>query len=100
MTTPSYDVGDMRRLGVAFADSAGTAVDPTTVTFTIRAPSGTVTSYTYGTDAELVKTGTGAYYVDWTIAAAGRYAYRFAGSGDITTAEGDEFYARRNESAG
>lgn len=97
MTTPAYDVGDQRRLSVAFADSAGTAADPGTVTFAIRAPSGTVTSYTYGTDAQLVKSGTGAYYVDWAIAAPGRYTYRFAGSGTLTAAENGEFYARRVE---
>ena len=97
MTTPAHDIGDLRRLSVAFTDSGGTAGDPDAVTFTLRTPDGTVTTYTYGTDAELVRSGTGAYYVDWTIAQAGRHVYRFAGAGTLTAAENSEFYARRNE---
>ena len=28
MTTPAHDIGDLRRLSVAFTDSGGTAGDP------------------------------------------------------------------------
>ena len=97
MTTPAYDVGDLRRLTVTFTDSAGSAGDPAAITFRLRAPDGTVTAYVYGTDAELVRTAAGVYYVDWTCAKPGRHAYRFEGVGTLTTAEGGEFYVRRNE---
>lgn len=97
MTTPSYDIGDTRRLTATFTNLAGTETDPSTVTFKIKLPDGTVTTYVYGTDAELVRSGAGVYYVDYSITQAGRYSYRFEGTGTVATAENSEFYARRNE---
>jgi hypothetical protein len=97
MPTAVYDIGDKRRLTVTFTNSAGTDTDPTAVIFKIRLPDGTVTSYTYGTDAELVKSATGIYYVDWTIAAGGRHSWRFEGTGTVTQAAEQDIYARRTE---
>lgn len=74
-----FDTGDKVRLSAAFTDISGAAQDPGGVTFKIRAPDGTTTSYVYLTDAALVKDSTGNYHVDWVIATAGRYRYRFAG---------------------
>lgn len=79
-----FDVGDKVRLSAAFQDIDSVAQDPGGVTFTLRAPDGTLTSYTYGTDAALVKDSTGNYHVDVVVAAAGRYRYRFAG---VTTGQ-------------
>ena len=50
----SYDVGDVVRCWGAFANSAGTAVDPTAVLCKVRKPDGTITTFTYGVDAALV----------------------------------------------
>jgi len=74
-----YMVGTKVRLSAAFADVADAAQDPGGVQFKIRAPDGTVTTYVYGTDAQLVKDSTGNYHVDWLIAASGVHRYRFAG---------------------
>lgn len=80
----SYDQGDRVRLTATFR-SYGVAVDPSALTFRIVGPS-TDTTYTYPTDAQLVKDSVGNYHVDFTIpatgkTAAGRYAYRFTGTG-------------------
>lgn len=98
MTTAAYDIGDLRRLSVAFKDINGAAADPTTVTFRMRKPDGTVTTYVFGTDSELVKDSVGNYHVDWTFALAGRHVWRFEGSagGPVTTEEQDA-YTRRKE---
>jgi len=97
MTTIAYDVGDSRRLKATFKDTAGTIADPTTINFKIREPDGVETTYVFGTDSELVKEGTGIYYVDWTMAKPGRHIGRFIGTGNIIGTENYEFYARRKE---
>lgn len=99
MTTEAHDIGDLRRLTVTFTNLAGTITDPTAVNFSIRKPDGTATAYVYGTDAELVKSTTGVYYVDFALTLPGRHVYRWVGTGAVETAETGEFYARRNEAA-
>ena len=99
MPTPSYDLGDMRRLTVTFTNLAGFVADPTGVSFSIRNPDGTATAYVYGTDAELVKSAVGIYYVDFAITLVGRHVFRFSGTGAVSTSETGEFYAKRNEAA-
>lgn len=79
MTISVFQVGDKARLSAAFTDAAGTAADPGGVQFKLKSPSGAVTTYVYGTDAEVVKDSTGNYHVDWLIAAAGRHYYGFYG---------------------
>lgn len=59
----------------------GVVTDPTTVTAIISEPDGTETTYVYGTDAELVKDSTGVYHVDISAMTAGRWVYRFEGTG-------------------
>ena len=52
-------------------------------------PSGTVTVYTFGVDAELVKASTGVFYVDWTFLLAGDHYWRMEGTGAVTAAAED-----------
>lgn len=99
MTTAVHDPGDLRRLGVTFTNLAGVITDPDAVTFSIRNPAGAIVTYVYLTDAALVRTTTGVYYVDFAITLPGRHVYRWAGTGAVATAETGEFYARRNEAA-
>jgi len=82
----SYDIGDLVRCTATFTDSAGDAIDPTAIVFRIKLPDDTTTVYTYGTDAELVKSATGVYYVDYTTVAAGTLDYRFEGTGAAVAA--------------
>ena len=97
MTTDVHDIGDLCRLITTFKDSAGTVTDPTGVTFSVKAPSGTVTTYVYGVDGQLGKTSTGVYYVDFTPAQSGRHIYRWVATGAIVTSESNDLYVRRNE---
>jgi hypothetical protein len=84
-----YDIGDKVRSSVVFANSAGTSTDPTAVTFAWRIGDGTVTTYTNGVDAELVKDDTGDYHVDLTLATAGVYYVRWLGTGTVASADED-----------
>lgn len=91
-----YDKGDKVRVTGTFTDSAGTAVDPDVVRFVVRNPRGVETTYLYGTDAALVKSATGIYYVDVSADVEGKWYYRYystgsgqaAGEGSFTVAFG------------
>jgi hypothetical protein len=88
----SYDKGDVIRLSAVFTNSAGTAIDPAVVLFSFINPAGTQTTYTYGTDAELVKDSTGNYHVDVDADTEGLFYYRFYSTGTgKAAAEGQLF---------
>ena len=91
----AYTVGTLVRLQATFTVS-GTVTDPTAVTFKLRDPIGTVTTYVYGTDAQLVKSATGVYYVDYTTAAEGLHAWRMTGTGTVVAAEEQQFRVRES----
>lgn len=82
----TYDVGDQIKLTASFTNSSNVAADPTTVTVKTKSPAGTTTTYVYGTDNEVVKAGTGSYYILLTLSSAGMWYVRFAGTGAIVAA--------------
>ena len=92
----SYDRGDLTRLSVTFTDplDGDMPINPTTVTCQVRAPDGTVTTYTYGEDAEVVQDGAGKYHLDLLITASGAWHYRWAGTGACTAADEVTFRVR------
>lgn len=71
--------------------SGETYVDPTTITFKTIDPNGTEASYTYGTDTEVGKSGTGQYYARITPNAGGRWQYRWetTGANTVVAKEGN-----------
>lgn len=83
-------VGSLVRLQVTFTNAAAAAADPTAISLKVQKPDGTETTYTYAL-AELMKSGTGIYYRDVTIDAAGAWYYKFAGTGAIVAAAEDSF---------
>lgn len=90
----TYDVGDVVRIQAAFDNAASVPVDPGVVTFKIKTPAGTTTTYVYGTDAAVVKTGTGRYYVDYVATMEGRHEVRYAGTvSNIAAGESHFFVA-------
>lgn len=93
----AYDVGDLVRCTGTFTDADGTATDPDTVVFKVKDPSANTTSYTYDTDAEVIKSATGVYYVDVDLDEAGTWWYRFEATGAGQSAAEDNFYARQSQ---
>lgn len=88
----SYFKGQGVRCYGSFAAEDGTTLtDPTTITFKVKNPAGSTTTYVYGTDAQLVKIGTGRYRVDVTANAAGLWTYRFEGTGAVVAADEQTF---------
>jgi hypothetical protein len=84
---PQFDIGDGVRFKTDIRDLTGALADPTTLICRIADPSGNVTVYTFGVDAELVKDATGQYYVDQVIDEAGLWRYRFEASGNLNSHE-------------
>jgi len=92
-----HDKGDTVRCTGTFTDSDGTAADPTAVLFQFKDPSGNAATYTYGTDAELVKSGIGVYYVDVDADEAGTWVYRFYATGTGKSAAQSTFGIKKSE---
>lgn len=93
----NIDIGDVYRVSVAFADTEGVAGDPAAVTCRLKRPGGLVSVYVYGTDAEVIKSGVGSYYVDVTVNAAGGWSYRWEGvGGGLTAADEQLFYVKKS----
>lgn len=77
----AMNVGQAFTHRAEFRDVDGALVDPASVTWTGRDPSDVDTVYVYGTDVELVKDSTGLYHVNGVLSAAGRWYFKFDGSG-------------------
>lgn len=91
----TYDIGDGIRLNAAFTVS-DVATDPTTITLKLKDPSLNSTSYTYAL-ATVDKNSTGNYYKDVTLDEAGRWFYRWEGTGAVIAATEVLFYVRLSE---
>jgi hypothetical protein len=86
-----YSMGDLVRCSASFATSAGTPMDPSAVLFQVRDAAGIATTYTYGTDAQLVRSATGNYYVDVNANRVGTWHYRFYSTGTGQAADEGSF---------
>lgn len=100
----SYIQGNEVTLFEQFLDADGVPSDPTTVTFYVRSPAGSVTAYVYLVDAEVVKQpndvegspffgATEGFYVCnlGPVDMAGIWPYRPAGTGAVVVANEYEF---------
>lgn len=83
--------GAVLAITASFAAEDDSAIDPDTVTFKTFSPCYGVTSYVYGTDAEVIRTGIGVYRAEFSPDRAGRWHYRWetTGTGAVTVSEGD-----------
>lgn len=84
-----FVAGDTVTLTNTFKVS-GTATDPSTVSLVVTDPAGTATTYTYA-GATITKSSTGVYTKNITASTAGRWAYRWTGTGTAADVESDVF---------
>jgi len=95
----TYEQGDRIRISTStpFQDAAGVDTDPNTVTFEVKNPAGTTTSYVYGTDSNVTKAATGDYDCDIDVEAAGIWYYYIKGEssgGENRGADQGYFYVQ------
>ena len=89
-----YEIGDRVRVqtDTPFQNVAGTALDPDTVTFEIKAPAVATSQYVYdqdgSQDAAITRLATGDYAIDVDAATAGRWYYYVVGEDDDGTFRG------------
>lgn len=88
-----YDIGDVAQLEASFTDEDGAPADPTTVTATVRDPSGNVSSYIV-TSGQIIRDGVGAYHLDVPVDEAGDWFASFVGTGAIASIEEVSFFGR------
>lgn len=80
----------------AFTDANGDPADPDSVTFRLMPPDGVEVSFTWPADAEVVRDGPGLFHTLVTVDTAGRYPYRFEGTGAVTVAAEDVILVRHS----
>lgn len=82
-----FIVGDTLQLYLTVATLAGVATDPAGLTLRVKAPSGAVTVYVYGTAAEVIRDGAGDFHADIPATAAGIWAWRWEATGSVPGVE-------------
>lgn len=92
--TPVYDVGDSRRFSAQFTNIEGENQDPSEVTVQVRRPDDSIESFIYLEDANLIRSGTGLYSLDYVFSLKGRHQVQFFGTGDVVSAELIEVFIR------
>ena len=83
-------VGDVVRVDATFT-ADGADPDPTTVVVKYEPPNGSRLRLLYGTDAEVVKSATGKYYVDLTTDRPGEWRVEYEGRGTVRASHGVSF---------
>ena len=91
----SYDIGDGIRLSGAFTVN-DVATDPTAITLRVKDPVNSTGRYTYAL-SQVSKTSTGNYYKDITVSTAGKWFYRWEGTGAVIAADEVWFNVRLSE---
>lgn len=97
----TYDVGDQIRLSAVFANSAGTAVDPSALTLVVFPAEGTAVTYTYGVGTVIVRDSLGNYHADITVTArsGGTWYYKFTATGTYIGMQQGSFGVRVDETS-
>ena len=91
-----YDVGDVVRLRGSFTNSAGSSVDPSSVTAQFRQINADPLSYTtvvYGVGS-ITRVSTGEYFMDVAVNTDGEWRYRWNGLGANSAAIEQSFKVR------
>jgi hypothetical protein len=87
-----YDVGDSAKVTAVFTDpDTGEALDPDVVKLSVLTPGNSLTTYTYGSDAQVVKDSTGHFHALIDANAAGTWYYRWFSTGTGQAAEEKSF---------
>lgn len=98
-TIRRFTLGQTVRIAVDVTDENDALTDPDTLTFVIKSPvTATETEYVFGTDAQLVQDLEGQFHVDFDVAEAGTWFYRYsAEKDDITQVIDREFVVARSQ---
>jgi hypothetical protein len=82
------------RIEARLRHADGSVLDPTTLDFTLRQPSGELVNYQYGIHSQVVKLAVGHYYVDWDANQVGVYRFRWQATGAVVASQSGAFSVR------
>jgi hypothetical protein len=83
-----YEIGETVRSAAEIKNILGQYTDPATLIFTVVDPSGNEAAYTYGVDADVIKSAIGRYYVETVADEAGQWYYSFKSTSPSGYGEG------------
>ena len=92
-----HHLGTTVRITGAFTDAGGAAVDPDTISLTVRDPSGNETTYTYGGLGTIAKDSVGNYHQDVTTDEEGFWYYEWQGTGTSIATDEKAFFVSAGE---
>ena len=84
-----FNLGQKVRISAVFAGEDGEAADPSAVYAVVKEPGEAAITYTYGTDAELVRDSVGNYHLDQGLETAGIWAVRWYSTGNVQAGSAD-----------
>jgi len=91
-----YDVGDLVRLEAQVTDLLGNPIEPGTIKFSVKTPSGVVSHYQYGIDPLVNKLDMGLFKIDIAVTEPGDWFVRVETTGAGKGAEEMQFRARKS----
>ena len=92
------DVGEDIKISVLFTRQDTQApIDPLIVTLYVKDPANVLHTYVYNTDPNVVKTGTGAYYLYFVPTLGGIHTFQWSGAGNMNAIEEGSFRVRSSQ---
>lgn len=82
----AYQIGDLVRLHGNFLNSSSAATDPSSIFFRLVVGSADI-QYTWPATNAVATTGTGSFYVDFSVESAGEHWYYWRGYGNVQAAD-------------
>jgi len=76
---------------ITVRDDAGALVDPTALTLSVRTPSGTSTTFTYPSDAEVIRDSVGVFHAEVVLSEIGVWEYEWSTTSP-SRVSGDQVY--------
>ena len=76
-----YYKGNLIKVTATFKDSTGTVIDPTVVSAQVQTPAKVDTTYIYGVGGQIIRTGTGVYYININTTSSGDWYCRWYSTG-------------------
>lgn len=93
MTIKLLSLGTTARISIQVKDTGQNCalIDPSTLVINVVDPAGVKTTYTYGSDEAVVRTGVGKFYVEFVVSISGVWSYDFATTGPVVGADNGTF---------
>lgn len=80
-TSLPYTLGEVVHMTLTVKNDSAQLIDPSALTFKLITPNGSMVTYVYLTNPQLVRDSLGTFHVDYKTTIAGVFQYRFESTG-------------------